>query len=98
VQNHGNYNYKIGEMPAELMFRCMPQSFCITMEGGDELTIQGLEGASSISFVDVNGKVVKEQRVNETGSIKRSLDLASGIYFVKISTAGKIATIKIIIK
>jgi hypothetical protein len=69
------------------------------LSSGEELNVEGLEGTSTIIFMDVNGKVVKEQKVNETGNAKISISLSPGIYFVKIATSKnqKHATKKIIV-
>ena len=64
----------------------------------DRFTVEGLSGYSKIQLLNVNGQVVYERSSNE-GSIEVERgDLASGVYFVKISNAKSSAVHKVFFK
>jgi hypothetical protein len=73
-----------------------------TSENQVTLSIKGNEsGKASISIVDVLGKVVSTSEMNLTsGNNQKSLplDLASGLYTVKITTATKTVSQKLIVR
>lgn len=75
-------------------------SFSISPNPANEnVTISNIEAGSTISLVDVAGKIVATQKTNATSVNLQTVDFNTGVYFVRVlNTNGKIAVQKLIIE
>ena len=65
----------------------------------ENVTISNIEAGSTISLVDVTGKIVATQKTNSTSLNLQTVDFNTGVYFVRVLNAnGKIAVQKLIIE
>lgn len=65
---------------------------------GNNLIIIGEEGNAQLSIFDIQGKQLVNESIKLSASFQKRLSLQSGIYIVKIQTAGLVKTRKVIIK
>ena len=51
---------------------------------GKQLTVNGLSGVTTIRLVDINGRVIQSQQVNNQQLIQLNVNLKSDVYFLEV--------------
>jgi glucose/arabinose dehydrogenase len=77
----------------ELAFDAYPNPASETIQ----LDIPGLEGLASVELIDITGKVVLSESVNQSRQLLNVEHLGRGIYFVRVVSNGRVGILRLVL-
>ena len=70
-------------------------SFCFINSNGD-LTIYGVEGPATLQVMDIQGHIISNEQFS--GTYEQKLNVASGVYMIRLVNSDNVKVQKIVVK